>query len=362
MDREKRTYTHQLKIETRMTHGVVIALNGHIGDLQIPPKTTDVLEWMRKKYKVNGIQFQGKLQDPMKETRWLSIFASTTDDDENTHMLPSPFDEDTYTSPIIVLATQNENQDTYEPSITNYVDLKPSEYEALYQEWTFAVDEEEEEEEFGEDVEEEDDETITHCDDEEDVPPTPTLRPSKTVTPVKTKDVFVDCAIREKVIANFAKIFDTPELANEFEGYVLKAIVEVAKKESIDVDWTNRVFWNMYRGRAMTLYENLKGNDGYVQNNEHIMERIRSGELSLKTVAEMSAIDLCPSRWKDAIDRMLAIDKKLYSKEKNASIIMWCSACKKKTNCDYYQLQTRSADEPMTTFVTCLECDKRWKF
>jgi transcription elongation factor S-II len=25
-------------------------------------------------------------------------------------------------------------------------------------------------------------------------------------------------------------------------------------------------------------------------------------------------------------------------------------------------MQTRSADEPMTTFVTCLECDKRWKF
>jgi transcription elongation factor S-II len=188
------------------------------------------------------------------------------------------------------------------------------------------------------------------------------MRPAKAAVPIKTKDVFVDCAIREKVIGNFTKLFDTPEIASEFELYLLKAIVETAKKDSIDVDWTNRIFWNMYRGRAMTLYENLKGPSGYVQNNEHIMERIRSGELHLKTVAEMSAIDLCPSRWKDAIDRMLAIDKKLYSKEKNASIIMWCSACKKKTSCDYYQLQTRSADEPMTTFVTCLECDKRWKF
>ena len=27
----------------------------------------------------------------------------------------------------------------------------------------------------------------------------------------------------------------------------------------------------------------------------------------------------------------------------------------------YYQLQTRSADEPLTTFVTCLKCNKRWK-
>ena len=41
---------------------------------------------------------------------------------------------------------------------------------------------------------------------------------------------------------------------------------------------------------------------------------------------------------------------------------MWCSGCKKKSKCDYYQMQTRSADEPMTTFMTCLECDRRWKF
>ena len=27
----------------------------------------------------------------------------------------------------------------------------------------------------------------------------------------------------------------------------------------------------------------------------------------------------------------------------------------------YIQLQTRSADEPMTTFVLCLECGNRWK-
>ena len=38
-----------------------------------------------------------------------------------------------------------------------------------------------------------------------------------------------------------------------------------------------------------------------------------------------------------------------------------CSKCKQR-KCTYYQMQTRSADEPMTTFVTCTVCDKRWKF
>lgn len=38
-----------------------------------------------------------------------------------------------------------------------------------------------------------------------------------------------------------------------------------------------------------------------------------------------------------------------------------CGRCgQRKTT--YYQLQTRSADEPMTTFVTCVNCNNHWKF
>lgn len=38
-----------------------------------------------------------------------------------------------------------------------------------------------------------------------------------------------------------------------------------------------------------------------------------------------------------------------------------CGKCKKK-RCTYTQLQTRSSDEPMTTFVFCMNCGNRWKF
>ncbi len=37
-----------------------------------------------------------------------------------------------------------------------------------------------------------------------------------------------------------------------------------------------------------------------------------------------------------------------------------CGKCKQR-QCTYYQLQTRSADEPMTTFITCTNCNNRWK-
>lgn len=38
-----------------------------------------------------------------------------------------------------------------------------------------------------------------------------------------------------------------------------------------------------------------------------------------------------------------------------------CGRCKKKET-TYYQMQTRSADEPMTTYVTCVNCGNNWKF
>ena len=38
-----------------------------------------------------------------------------------------------------------------------------------------------------------------------------------------------------------------------------------------------------------------------------------------------------------------------------------CGKCKQRKTI-YYQMQTRSADEPMTTFVSCVNCGNRWKF
>ena len=38
-----------------------------------------------------------------------------------------------------------------------------------------------------------------------------------------------------------------------------------------------------------------------------------------------------------------------------------CKKCKNR-KCTLYQQQTRSADEPMTTFITCTVCKNKWKF
>ena len=339
---------------TKMVNGIVISANGTIGDIQIPAKTTDILEWIRKKYKNTQIQFQGKIQDPVKQSNWLSIFASTNGDEDqiNQHMLPSPFDEESYTGQIVILASESDEQDEYDTNISAYVNLKSEDYETIYQEWTFANDEVEDE------ILDNDEDTELVVEEEEEEEEEPSREPIHVIRPVQShsKNVFIECAIRDKVIENFGEFLDETT-CKHLEEAILHVVCEQAIKENIDVDWNNRVFWNMYRSRAISFYEYCRS-----PGNENWLEKVRTYEITCRQFAEMTAVDLCPSRWKDSIEKIIESEKKLYAKNENGSIFMPCSGCKKRTKCDYYQMQTRSADEPMTTFVTCLECDRRWKF
>lgn len=336
-----------------MVLATIVASNGSLSEVAIPAKTTDVLEWMRKKYKQTGTQFQGKIQDPLKDDRWLAIFAKVSEDDEdaNQHMLPSPLDEESYSGTIIVLATMSD-ADEYEKPVTSYVSLSVEDYETLYHEWSFNMSDDEEE---APEEEEEEEDDITEEPDE-----APRVVPQVTVKTIKTKNVFVECPMRDKVVQNFTEVTSSA-VAGELEAQLLYSIVNYCKLNGIDVDWANRVFWNTYRSKAISLYENLR-TDGTVANTENWAKKLLSGEVDPKAFVEMPAEELCPSRWKDALDKIVETEIRLYSKNVSAAIYLYCSRCKKKSKCDYYQMQTRSADEPMTTFVTCLECDREWKF
>ena len=355
MERKTKLDSSNCKL-LRMVVGVVIAMNGTIGEFTIPPKTLDVLEWIRKKYKNPDIQFCGKIEDPSKNS-WLSVFGSISDEEEpNVHTLPAPFDEDTFVTQILLLSSASEDEDEYEVLATSYTNLKSDYYETLCQ--TLNVEEEDE----IEDVADEDAEILIPDEEEEVEEEVERIAYLSKPIQVRSENVFIECPIRAKVVQNFDEVLDDTELATQLEESLLHVVSDQAIKENMDIEWSNRVFWNMYRSRAISLYENLRGKNSYVKNDIDWVEKLKSGEISVRSFAEITAVDMCPARWKAVIENIIETEKKLYAKSDSASIFMWCSDCKKKTKCTYYQLQTRSADEPMTTFVTCLECDRRWKF
>ena len=340
-------------------YAVSISQEGLVGEVQIPPKTTDVLEWVRKKYKSKNYQFQGNIVHPLKENFQLNLFACIAEDDDpvNQHLLPTPFDEESYTGNIIILMSEDD-EEKYKATASDYTNLRSDDYALLYEEWNFG-NEEEDDEEIERDEEDEEEIEEAPVVDEDIV--------AKQVYPIrliqtKSKNVFIECAIRDVVIRNFQELVGDDNIVKELEHSILHTVSDESIKEGIEVDWGNRIFWNMYRNHAMSLYENLRGSDSYVNNTENWLEKLKNNEITPRNLVQMNAVELCPSRWKNVVDKVIESEKKLYSKSECASIMMWCSGCKKKTKCDYYQMQTRSADEPMTTFVTCLECDRQWKF
>ena len=90
--------------------------------------------------------------------------------------------------------------------------------------------------------------------------------------------------------------------------------------------------------------------------NKIVEKKIKAHELAFMTHQEMNE-----ERWKALIEIQQIKEENKYAPKIEASTDDFtCFKCKSK-ECTHYQLQTRSADEPMTTFVTCIRCSNRWK-
>ena len=346
-----------------MVVATCIQASGTLQELTVPAKSTDVLEWLRTKTKQPGLQFQGKIQD---KENWITIFAeSGSDDDDNVnqHVLGGNFADEIFVGSMVVMLSANSNADNYDKPSAAYQTLKPADYETIYSSWTFegessdeeedadgdVGDEEAEDEEEGPVVEDEDADEENEEEDEV-VAPTKQRKPKQVVI----HDVNTPCPLRDRVKQNYTEIGLTTEIAETLENALLQRCIRDCAKQEIEVTWNNPAFWNHYRGRCMQFYENMR-NYGWIP-------KLLAGDVTPAAFAEMSVVDLNPKRWKAQIEAQIEKDKKLFTRSGNASIFFFCSRCKKTTKCDYYQMQTRSADEPMTTFVTCLECDRSWKF
>ena len=95
-------------------------------------------------------------------------------------------------------------------------------------------------------------------------------------------------------------------------------------------------------------------------NNDKLLENVLSKKITAYALVRMSN-DEISGLDRDKLKKEVLLDVQAPAPSGSPTTIFTCGKCKK-NNCSYYQMQTRSADEPMTTFVTCLECRNAWKF
>ena len=181
-------------------------------------------------------------------------------------------------------------------------------------------------------------------------------------TELSVEDVDVSNVNRERAIRRFKFLkeegFTDVDIC-EFEGAVYIVACKHADKMKVVKHWENMMFVDIYVSLQRTLMANLHKESPI--KNVRLMTRLKGGELRLSDLPSMSAYELYPEKWKELADMQMVREQKLLEGNKGSATDRFkCNRCGKR-ECTYYEMQTRSADEPMTIFVNCLNCGKRWR-
>ena len=135
--------------------------------------------------------------------------------------------------------------------------------------------------------------------------------------------------------------------------------IEYSSQNKIIKNWKNHRFSKIYVEKARSVLSNIN-KESYVQN-DRLVKRLEENEFAPHEIAFMKPVNTFPERWKDTVDAFLKKYENAYErKDVTISSLFRCGKCKKK-ECTYYSMQTRSADEGETVFVSCLACGNRWK-
>lgn len=157
---------------------------------------------------------------------------------------------------------------------------------------------------------------------------------------------------RSEAVSKFASLSKNIQSAIELEAGVFEFVLVYATTKNFMPSLMSAI----YNDKVNEIYMNL--NPSYSLDNKILIEGIESGKINPQMVAFMKPQDLHPERWKNNVLRHELREEK--KKNIATTDLYECPRCKKR-RCQMIQLQTRSADEPATTFVTCLNCYHRFR-
>jgi transcription elongation factor S-II len=164
---------------------------------------------------------------------------------------------------------------------------------------------------------------------------------------------------REKLVLQINKFIKNKNISGNLEKSVFNYTIRQSKERKIVRKWDNKHFIQIYLDRFRSINNNINPKSSTF--NKYLLQKVKTKKIKVQKLAFMTHQEMNPKIWKELVEAKIKRDKTLTEIDMSAATDEFkCYKCQKKV-CTYYQLQTRSADEPMTTFITCLNCGNRWK-
>lgn len=143
------------------------------------------------------------------------------------------------------------------------------------------------------------------------------------------------------------------------EKGIFEAAYNKAVKNYVARSWKAPAFVEFYRQIVRSIHSNIHPNSPV--KNPRLLTRVLDGEFKLSEIPAMTSFEMFPEKWFELKDKLLQREQKILEGNKSRATDQFkCRRCGKR-ECTYYELQTRSADEPMTCFISCLNCGKEWR-
>jgi transcription elongation factor S-II len=160
---------------------------------------------------------------------------------------------------------------------------------------------------------------------------------------------------REMAVLKLADLGLSDELTLKLERAIYNYTILRADTKKVPKFWDSQEFRTLYKEKLRSILFNLKN-----PKTPHLLAELGTQTLTPKKLLEMTPQEMHPDLWKPYYDRIKYREVINGRAENVPEGILQCGKCRSK-RVAWYQMQTRSADEPMTVFATCAECGKRWK-
>lgn len=128
------------------------------------------------------------------------------------------------------------------------------------------------------------------------------------------------------------------------------AVLDLAKGETGDV----------YRSKLRSLVMNIKSSNNPELRHKILAKDVTPSKLVVMTPEEMVFNEKLKTE-REQIEKENLFKAKSAVEKRAITDSFQCGKCKQR-KVTYYQMQTRSADEPLTTFCSCVNCGNHWTF